>query len=282
VKLRRLDGKALDKVWGTPETEPWYPRGAGNTGEVWFVAPEEPRLLVKFLFTSQKLSVQVHPGDTAGPDKTVPGKTEMWHVLRAAPDACVALGFQRPLERDEARAAALSGEIEGLLHWVAAKPGGTFFVPAGTVHAIGAGLALCEIQQFSDVTYRLYDYGRPRELHLNAALAVADLGCHPGASVPEDLGRGRRLLVECPYFRTESIAVDGELEWTAAARPELLICLEGNGQFGDEDFAPGQVWVVPAQAHAFGIRTRNGARLLRVVVPDDSIASEPPERRLRP
>jgi mannose-6-phosphate isomerase len=101
-------------------------------------APEEPRLLVKFLFTSQKLSVQVHPPDTAGP-KTVPGKTEMWHVLRAAPDARVALGFERPLGRDEARAAALSGEIEGLLRWYPAQPGDTFFVPAGTVHAIGAG-----------------------------------------------------------------------------------------------------------------------------------------------
>ena len=262
MKVRRLNGRALEKVWGTPETEPWYPRGAGKTGEVWFVAPEEPRLLVKFLFTSEKLSVQVHPGDSAAG----PGKTEMWHVLRAAPDACVALGFKRPLERDEARAAALSGEIEGLLRWYPARPGDTFFVPAGTVHAIGAGLALCEIQQYSDVTYRLYDYGRPRELHLDAALAVADLGCHPGASAPVDLGDGRRLLVECPYFRTESITVDRELEWTGAERAGLLICLEGDGQFGDEAFAPGQVWVAPAGADAFSIRACH-ARLLRVSVP---------------
>ena len=263
MKVRQLSSTALEKVWGTPETEPWYPRGAAKTGEVWFVASEEPRLLVKFLFTSQKLSVQVHPPDSpAGP-----GKTEMWHVLRAAPDARVALGFTRPLDRDTARAAALSGEIEGLLRWYPAHPGDTFFVPAGTVHAIGEGLALCEIQQYSDVTYRLYDYGRPRGLHLGAALAVADLGCHPGASAPVDLGGGRQLLVACPYFRTESLALDGELAWAGAARAELLICLEGDGQFGDRAFAPGQGWAVPARADTFTIRSRARARLLRVAVP---------------
>jgi mannose-6-phosphate isomerase len=267
VKLRRLEGRALEKVWGTPDTEPWYPRGAGKTGEVWFVAPEEPRLLVKFLFTSEKLSVQVHPPDSAHLGKTLPGKTEMWHVLRAAPDARVALGFERPLSREEARAASLSGAIEGLLRWVPAEPGDTFFVPAGTVHAIGAGLALCEIQQYSDVTYRLYDYGRPRELHLDAALAVADFGRHPGARAPVDLGGGRRLLAECPYFRTESIVVDGEFTWAGAPRPELSICLEGRGQIGDDAFAAGQVWAVPAHADPAAIRSRGGARLLRVSVP---------------
>jgi len=263
VKARRLDSTALEKVWGTEETEPWYPRGAGKTGEVWFSAPEEPSLLVKFLFTSEKLSVQVHPPDsTSGP-----GKTEMWHVLQAAPGARVALGFERRLDRDEARAAAISGEIEGLLRWYAAHPGDTFFVPAGTVHAIGAGLVLCEIQQHSDVTYRLFDYGRPRELHLDAALAVADLGCHPGATVPLNLGPRRRLLAECPYFRTESIAVSGESAYAGAPRAALLICLEGDGQFGDQAFAPGQVWVVPARADAFTISPRDGVRLLRTLVP---------------
>lgn len=267
MKLRRLPSTALEKVWGTPDTEPWYPRGSGKTGEVWFTAPEEPRLLVKFLFTSQKLSVQVHPPDSSGPGKTIPGKTEMWHILRAAPDARLALGFERPLDRGEARAAALSGEIERLLRWYPAHPGDTFFVPAGTVHAIGAGLALCEIQQYSDVTYRLYDYGRPRELHLDAALAVADLGCHPGSSAPVDLGNGRRLLVECPYFRTESFAVDHETIWAAGARTELLICLEGDGLFGDDAFAPGQVWVNAAHGNSFSVHPRNGVRLLRVWVP---------------
>ena len=263
MKVRRLGPTALEKIWGTSETEPWYPRGARKTGEVWFNAPEEPRLLVKFLFTSQKLSVQVHPPDSADG----PGKTEMWHVLRAGPDARVALGFERPLDRAAARAAAIFGEIEGLLRWYPARPGDTFFVPAGTVHAIGAGLALCEIQQHSDVTYRLYDYGRPRELHLDEALAVADLGCHPGPSAPVGLGDGRRLLAECPYFRTESIALEGESAYVAGPKAEILIGLEGDGFFGGDEFAPGQAWVVPAHADAFTLRPHAAVRLLRTWVP---------------
>ena len=139
MKVRRLSSTALEKVWGTPETEPWYPRGAGKTGEVWFSAPEEPRLLVKFLFTSEKLSVQVHP--IAGFGRTVPGKTEMWHVLRAGPDARLALGFERPLDRDKARAAALSGEIEGLLRWYPAAARRYLFRARGhgTCHRGGSG-----------------------------------------------------------------------------------------------------------------------------------------------
>jgi mannose-6-phosphate isomerase len=181
----------------------------------------------------------------------------MWHILRAAPDARLALGFERSLDRDTVRAAALSGEIEQLLRWYPARPGETFFVPAGTVHAIGAGIALCEIQQHSDVTYRLYDYGRPRELHLDAALAVAHLDCYPGAGAP----------VDCPYFQTESIVVQNSLTWKSAPRAELLICLEGDGRLGDEAFAPGQVWVVPAHADDLTIRPRDRACFLRTFVP---------------
>ena len=262
MRVRRLRGRALEKVWGSPETEPWYPRPARSIGEIWFTAPEEPRLLLKFLFTSGKLSVQVHPGDSAAG----PGKTEMWHVLRAQPGARLALGFQRPLALERVRAAALSGEIEALLRWYAPRAGDTFFVPAGTVHAIGAGLALCEIQQHSDVTFRLYDYGRPRGLHLDEALAVADLGCHPGPRTPVDLGGGRRLLVECPCFRTESIEVTSDSPCSAGPGPEFLICLEGQGQCDGEPYAPGEVRVVPAGT-AFAIQPRVGSRFLRTLVP---------------
>ena len=263
MSIRRLASKALEKVWGSPDTEPWFPRSSANIGEVWFTAPEEPRLLVKFLFTSGKLSVQVHPPDSvAGP-----GKTEMWHVLRAGPGASVALGFEMPLPPERLRAAALSGEIEGLLQWYAPQPGDTFFVPPGTVHAIGAGLALCEIQQNSDITYRLYDYGRPRELHLDQSLQVANPGRHPGLSAPVELGEGRRLLVECPYFRTESIAVRSELPYAGGPHADLLICLEGHGQLDNLEFAPGQVWIVPVGTPPFVIRPRGAARLLRTWVP---------------
>jgi mannose-6-phosphate isomerase len=255
VSIRRLESRALEKVWGSPDTEPWYPRGTARIGEVWFSAPEEPRLLVKFLFTSQKLSVQVHPPASAAG----PGKTEMWRILRAQPDAAVALGFEHPLSREEARAAALSGEIERLLHWYRAQPGDTFFVPAGTVHAIGAGLVLCEIQQATDVTYRLYDYGRPRELHLEQALAVAHWGGHPGPVTS---------VVECPYFRTQSVSVTGALSFASGPRNELLVCLQGRGEFDGQTFAPGEVWVVPAGTERFTIRPREAAEFLRTYVPE--------------
>ena len=270
MKLRRLDSTALEKVWGTPDTEPWYPQSERKTGEVWF-APEVGQargsalpLLVKFIFTSESLSVQVHPPDSdAGP-----GKTEMWHILRAAPGASVALGFNEPLAAERARAAALSGEIEALLRWYPAHPGETFFVPARTVHAIGAGIALCEIQQYSDITYRLYDYGRPRELHLDAAMAVADLGRHPGPRTPVDLDGDRQLLVECPYFRTESIAVRGRSTYAAGPQSELLICLEGVGDIDGQAFRPGEVW--EAEAGEIAIASENGAKLLRTFVPVNS------------
>ena len=262
MTIRRLAATALEKVWGSSATEPWFPRSPAKIGEVWFTAPEEPRLLVKFLFTSGKLSVQVHPPDSASGR----GKTEMWHVLRAEPGARLTLGFERPLPGERVRAAALSGEIEELLHWCTPQPGDTFFVPAGTVHAIGAGLALCEIQQNSDVTYRLYDYGRPRELHLNQSLQVADFGRHPGLSTPVELGEGRRLLVECPYFRTESMAVTGEVSYAGGPQAELLVCLEGSGQFDGQDFAPGQVWVVPAGTPPFVVQAHRATRLLRTFV----------------
>ena len=134
-------------------------------------------LLVKLLFTSDNLSVQVHPGDAyAREHHNSRGKTEMWHILRAEPEAKIALGLRERVTPERLREAAQSGEIMELLNWVPARPGDTFFVPAGTIHAIGGGLALCEMQQHSDITYRLYDYGRPRELHLEHG----DCGVAPG------------------------------------------------------------------------------------------------------
>jgi mannose-6-phosphate isomerase len=168
IKPQRLTPRFLEKVWGSTRLEPWFPNSQKKIGEVWFEGVADLPLLIKFLFTSENLSVQVHPE----------GKTEMWHILAAEPGAKIAAGFREPVTAEQAKAAALSGEIEEMLEWFDAAPGDTFFIPAGTVHAIGAGLSLCEIQQWSDVTYRLYDYGRPRELHLDQGLAVSDLSSH--------------------------------------------------------------------------------------------------------
>ena len=143
-------------------------------------------ILAKLLFTSDRLSVQVHPNDDyAQAHEGSPGKTEMWYVLAAEPGASVALGLTKTLSGDELRQAALSGEIEKYLNWVKVHPGQTIFVPAGTLHAIGPGLVLCEIQQNSDVTYRFYDFGRldadgqPRELHIDKAVDVTEPATPP-------------------------------------------------------------------------------------------------------
>ena len=147
--------------------------------ERWYTSEPPLPILVKHLIAAEKLSVQVHPDGECGV-----GKTEMWHILSASPGAQIALGFTQPVDAEALRAAAASGEIERLLRWIPVNTGETYFIPAGTVHAIGGGITLCEIQQNSDITYRLYDYGRPRELHLDRALEAADLSAwrHPGAS----------------------------------------------------------------------------------------------------
>jgi mannose-6-phosphate isomerase len=225
----RLQPVFYEKIWGTRDLEPWFPKSEKKIGEVWFTAEPPPPVLVKFLFTSDKLSVQVHPG---GPR----GKTEMWHILRAERGARIALGFREPVSRERLRDATRSGEIENLLRWIPVSVGETYFTPAGTVHAIGAGIALCEIQQYSDVTYRLYDYGRPRELHIEAAAEIAHLGPHPGRS---------KLPVQCEYFVTELLEIAGPEAHVRTADGDLLIILEGSGAIAGQQFHPGEVWSLP-------------------------------------
>jgi mannose-6-phosphate isomerase len=248
---QKIEPHFLRKVWGSKRTEPWfdYPgRGlstdeAGSDegiGEVWFPAND---LLIKFIFTSENLSVQVHPDDAyAREHENSRGKTEMWHILRAGPRSRIALGFKQPVSPEELIPAAQTGEIMEMLNWIDVKAGETYFVPSRTVHAIGAGLALCEIQQNSDVTYRLFDYGRPRELHLQKAKEVASLGCHPGLSVPRDLGEGVKLLSECPYFRTYSARIERQKTIAPELDIHYLVVLEGTGRVNGSPAVPGNVF----------------------------------------
>lgn len=236
--MRRLTPSFREKVWGSTKLGPWFPDADRKIGEVWFEGVDDLPLLIKFIFTTEKLSVQVHPGDEyARLHHGSRGKTEMWHILAAEPGAQIAAGFREPLSAEQFREAALSGAIESELRWFDAKAGDTFFIPAGTVHAIGAGLVLCEIQQLSDVTYRLYDYGRPRELHLEHGSTVSDLGCWDPR---------RSADVSCEYFAT-SLVRDG-----LRTRADLLIALEGAGTVAGEAVRAGEVWYVDGEAVEIG------------------------------
>jgi mannose-6-phosphate isomerase len=239
--VTRLPRRAFTKVWGTPRTEPWFTNlNHEQIGEVWFESPPDTPLLIKFLFTSESLSIQVHPDDEyARRHHSCLGKTEMWHVLRADPGAKIAIGPRRPITREELAAVAGKPEILDLLNWVEVRAGDTFFIPAGTIHALGGGLALCEIQQLSDVTYRLYDYGRDRELHIAQSLDVSRLAPGNQRREPLPIESGRELLAECQYFRTEKVAISGPAFWESH---HIGIVLEGEIRSGDELFRPGDAF----------------------------------------
>ena len=231
-----LETKMVAKPWGREVLPaPFVAPPGEKIGEVWFEPPPGlDRLLVKYLFTSEKLSVQNHPG---GPQ----GKEECWLVVAAEPGATLGVGFREPISADAMRAAALDGSIEGLLVWHPVKPGDFFYIPAGTVHAIGAGVSLIEVQQNNDVTYRLYDYGRPRELHLDAGIAVALGQPHDPALHRVYPDHGTVTLVEGPLFRLDQLDGVADAALTARYRgPLLVIPREGEALVAGEAVKPGE------------------------------------------
>ena len=240
----RLTPSFKEKVWGSTRLEPLFPNSEKKIGEVWFEGVDNLPLLIKFLFTSEKLSVQVHPEDAYarlhhGGSR---GKTEMWHVLRAEPGAQIAAGFREPITPRQLHQASLTGEIENLLEWYDAAAGDTFFIPAGTVHAIGAGLTLCEIQQHSDITYRLFDYGRPRELHLDRAVEVSKLGPSPVRQQADG-----EILVSCPYFVTSKLCISNTTRHIPAPDTlALLVVIDGFARLQQQPTKAGDVWYLEA------------------------------------
>jgi len=236
-----------EKVWGSTRLEPLFRNSPNKIGEVWFEGAGHLPLLIKFLFTTEKLSVQVHPNDDyAREHHDSAGKTEMWHILAAEPGAQIAAGFKETITPQRLREASLSGEIENLLEWHDAAPGDTFYIPAGTVHAIGAGLTLCEIQQHSDVTYRLHDYGRPRELHLDRAVEVSHLGPHPARQKTAQNTYLERL-VSSPYFTTSRLCISKAQNYIATPHPgEFFIMIEGSGTVDGQPSIAGDVWYLEA------------------------------------
>jgi len=240
-----LETKTVEKPWGRDILPPPFATAAGKRiGEIWFEPPQDlPQLLVKYIFTSEKLSVQVHPTDAQTEAKGLgrQGKSECWLVIDAEPGATLGVGFDEAVDAETMRAAAIDGSIEHMLTWHSVKAGDFFYIPANTVHAIGGGCSIIEVQQNSDITYRLYDYGRPRELHLDEGMAVAkgepyDMAQHQVVPACGDVS-----LVDGPFFRLDRL--DG-IPDEATARCYhgclLVIPREGTACVGDEPVAPGQ------------------------------------------
>lgn len=225
--VRRLQRLVVEKPWGRDDIPCEYGDFRGRRiGEIWFAHPDGDAapLMVKFLFTSERLSVQVHPDDAAAKAAGLArGKDECWLVLAADAHAQLGAGLTVDTDRDALRAAALDGSIVDLIDWRAAAKDDFVYNPAGTIHAIGAGLTIVEVQQNIDRTYRLYDYGRPRDLHLDEGLAVARLD--PAAD-PRDRcidGTADAKLVSGPYFHV--------LHLTGPVDPRAIAQVEGELTF---------------------------------------------------
>ena len=224
---------------------PFVAPAGERIGEIWFEPPEAlPELLVKYIFTSEALSVQVHPSDAQTQLKGLgrQGKEECWLVIDAEPGATLGIGFRAEVGPDALRAAALDGSIEHLMVWHPVRAGDFFYIPANTVHAIGAGVSLIEVQQNSDITYRLYDYGRPRELHLDEGMAVAKGERYPAHWQAHVAERGEQTLVEGPLFRLDRI--DGPPSEDVAAHyagaPLLVVPRTQGISVGGIDLAVGE------------------------------------------
>ncbi len=270
----------VERIWGVEELPEWYaqPDASKRIGEVWLTAescvaadgpwqgkslaemaklrPEamggaEFPLLIKILLPREKLSVQVHPNDAEAQALGQPrGKSECWYVLSAEAGATVAVGFREEISSEQIREAIADGTLEDKLNYLPVKAGDMVYVDAGTVHAIGPGMVVLETQQYSDVTYRLYDYGRPRELHVDAGLAVSKTKTKAGLVAPVRM-EGFVRLVESPYFVVDKFSVDGEAALGLAERMQMVVAL-GDGCFvGERALKPGCLVVLPGEGVAY-------------------------------
>jgi mannose-6-phosphate isomerase len=247
MAIEHASVRVVHKPWGLTDLQPWSDiDGSGDAiGELWFDRSDQdaplPALLLKLLFTSEPLSIQVHPNDAIARKMGLPsGKTEAWYILSATPTAQVAVGLKRHLSPQALRASIIDGSIAGLVRWRSVAKGDVIFVAAGTIHAIGAGIVLAEIQQRSDVTFRLFDYGRQRDLQEDGAVAAADPTAVASLSNPRHLA-ARTALVSSPHFILERIDLPQDSSWVLRAAPETWIfVLEGDAAFGSVAASAGQ------------------------------------------
>jgi len=300
VKIERAIGPielqpiVQERIWGVAELPGWYtqPEAGKRIGEVWLTAeictaadgpwqgkslaemsklrPDamggaEFPLLIKILLPREKLSVQVHPNDAEAQAMGLPrGKSECWYVLSAEAGATVAVGFREEISSEQIRESIANGTLEDRLNYLPVKAGDMVYVDAGTVHAIGPGMVVLETQQYSDVTYRLYDYGRPRELHVDAGLAVSKTKTAAGLVAPVAM-QGFVRLVASPYFVVDRFSVEGEVLLGLADRMQMLVALSDGCFVGKRMLKPGCVVVLPAEDVAYTLRGKG--EIIRIAQP---------------
>jgi mannose-6-phosphate isomerase len=274
------------------------PHRGESLGESWRLMPAEWRgfsltayrdfpVLTKFIFHNDKLSIQVHPDDAFASKYEQAaggrGKTEMWHIVSAQPGTELLVGLKPGTTKPQFVEAVQQGTVEDLFIRHPVRTGDTFFVPAGTQHAIFPGVIVCEVQEYSDLTYRVYDYGRldssgkPRELHIEKALQVTNFsGTQGGKVMPLALhspDANKHLLAACDFFSTElwechkTTPIESD-----PAHFQLLVILQGNGKLHDSDFSfdyqVGESWFLPASLPPMLLQPANSTSLLRIIIPD--------------
>jgi mannose-6-phosphate isomerase len=276
MTLEQTFTRNVPKPWGSRDLRPWNTHHVTGepVGEVWFqrtaVDAGASALLLKILFTTAALSIQVHPDDAfAHSIGLARGKSEAWYILSALPNSRVALGLKRRVNPAELRASIEAGTITDLIQWRAVKTGETLFVPAGTIHAIGPGLVLMEIQQRSESTFRLFDFGRQRELHVDYAVAAAR-GEQAVRQAPlRKLTKERTLLVASPHFVLEQLELPPGSDWELTAATETwLFVLAGGAWVGILDARVNEAIFLQADSARVRVRTEGLTGLLAYVGTD--------------
>jgi mannose-6-phosphate isomerase len=232
--------RVVHKPWGVSDLKPWSSIDGTDdaVGELWFERADKdaplPALLLKLLFTSEALSIQVHPDDTFARAMGMPnGKNEAWYIISAEPGARIGVGLERRVTPQQLRASIRDGSIVELVQWRPVEKGDVIFIPAGTIHALGAGIVLAEIQQRSDTTFRLFDYGRQRELHEDNGVAVANAWPLRSQDHPTRLTAERTVLVASRYFVLERLELPESSSWALGADPETwILILDGHAAIG--------------------------------------------------
>ena len=260
MAMERAGVRIVRKPWGCTDLRPWSEvlNDGEAIGELWFQREgtfnPEPALLLKLLFTTEPLSIQVHPDDAyARSIGLANGKTEAWYILSATPDAKIAVGLNRTLTAEQLGAAIADQSIADMVQWRSVVKDDVISIPAGTIHAIGAGLVVAEIQQRSEATFRLYDHGRQRELHVADAVASAHARPAPAQIAPSHLTDARTLLTAGKHFVLERIDLSPGSDWEINAERETwLLTLSGHARIASLNLFKGDV--VYLDAHHAGIK----------------------------